>query len=95
MRYVILFLLLISSFSFAQKLKAKEEIKKVMKQYFTSVKTKDSITFYSLFYSSDVTWHGTYKDKTLEEESHRSHKLREVFTNTFKNFMNDTAHNSI
>ena len=46
MRYVILFLLLISSFSFAQKLKAKEEIKKVMKQYFTSVKTKDSITFY-------------------------------------------------
>ena len=95
MRYVILFLLLISSFSFAQKLKAKEEIKKVMKQYFTSVKTKDSITFYSLFYSNDVTWHGTYKDKTLEEESHHNHKLREVFTNTFKNFMNDIAQNSI
>ena len=95
MRYVILFLLLISSFSFAQKLKAKEEIKKVMKQYFTSVKTKDSITFYSLFYSNDVTWHGTYKDKTLEEESHHSHKLREVFTNTFKNFMNDIAQNSV
>ena len=95
MKYVILFLLLISSFSFAQKLKAKEEIKKVMKQYFTSVKTKDSITFYSLFYSNDVTWHGTYKDKTLEEESHHSHKLREVFTNTFKNFMNDIAQNSV
>ncbi len=95
MKYVILFLLLISSFSFAQKLKAKEEIKKVMKQYFTSVKTKDSITFYSLFYSNDVTWHGTYKDKTLEEESHHSHKLREVITNTFKNFMNDIAQNSV
>lgn len=95
MRYVVLFFLLISNFSLAQKSTAKEEIQKVMKEYFNSIKTKDSIKFYSCFYSKDVAWVGAYKDKSFVEESRHHHKLKEVFKGDFMGYLNNISPNSV
>lgn len=44
----------------------KEELLKVLDSFMNSLKTKDSVGLYNLFYEGHVTWVGVYKDKTQQ-----------------------------
>lgn len=44
----------------------KEELRKVLDTFMNSLKTKDSLSLYNLFYEGHVTWVGVYKDRTQQ-----------------------------
>ncbi len=44
----------------------KEALHKVLNSFMNSLKTKDSLSLYNLFYNGDVTWVGVYKDNTQQ-----------------------------
>lgn len=91
MRYVILFLFLISNFSFAQKKSEKEQIKQLIRDYYNVVNGKDSANISTFLYNENVNWIGAYKPKTLEELSHHNHKLKPTFSGDFKEFKADLS----
>jgi hypothetical protein len=44
----------------------KEELRKVLDTFMNSLKTKDSLSLYNLFYEGHVTWVGVYKGGTQQ-----------------------------
>lgn len=91
MRYVILFSLLISNFSFAQNKSDKEQIRQLISDYYNVVNGKDSIRISTFLYDKDVNWVGAYKSKTLQELSHHNHKLKPTFSGSFDDFKADLS----
>lgn len=81
MRILVLLFLVFSSFSFAQTQSNKEQIQQVMKDFFSAIKEKDSAKFYPLFFDN-VTWVGTYKDKSFEKIEHNNHKAKPFFSDS-------------
>lgn len=84
-KYVLIFLLLFSGFVFSQKKSNKEQIQQVMKDFFASIKEKDSAKFYPLFFDN-VVWVGTYKEKSFEKIEHKSHKAKPFFSDSYQEF---------
>lgn len=56
-----------------------------------SIKTKDSLKFYSLFHESPVLWLGTVKEKTYQDDLKRNPKAKDYFRSTFKGFFNSIS----
>jgi hypothetical protein len=45
----------------------KAELRKVLDIFMNSLKTKDSLSLYNLFYEGNVTWVGVYKNNTQQK----------------------------
>ena len=89
MRNFVILFLIISSGLTAQERSSKENLKLFVKDYFNVINGKDSTSISTFLYDENVSWVGTYKDKTYEELSHHNHKLRPYFSGDFKGFKSD------
>ena len=89
MRNFLILFLIISSGLTAQERSSKENLKLFVKDYFNVINGKDSTSISTFLYDENVSWVGTYKDKTYEELSHHNHKLRPFFSGDFKGFKSD------
>ena len=89
MRNFVILFLIISSGLTAQERSSKENLKLFIKDYFNVINGKDSTSISTFLYDENVSWVGTYKDKTYEELSHHNHKLRPYFSGDFKGFKSD------
>ena len=89
MRNFVILFLIISSGLTAQERSSKENLKLFVKDYFNVINGKDSTSISTFLYDENVSWVGTYKDKTYEELSHHNHKLRPFFSGDFKGFKSD------
>lgn len=87
MKKLVLLLIFIFNFSFAQNNSDKEQIQHVMKDFLNCIKTKDSVKFYSLFYEEPVVWVGTIKNKSYQKILLKNPKEKQVFSDSYKEFM--------
>lgn len=87
MRNFVILFLIISSGLTAQERSSKENLKLFVKDYFNVINGKDSTSISTFLYDENVSWVGTYKQKTYEELSHHHHKLKPTFSGNFKNFL--------
>lgn len=94
MRYLVLLFLVFSNFSFAQKKSDKEQIKQMMTDFLSCIKTKDSVKFYSLFHEDPVVWVGTYKDRSFQKILKKNPKEKQVSSDSYKEFMRMVCKNS-
>ena len=91
MRNFVILFLIISSGLTAQERSSKENLKLFVKDYFNVINGKDSTSISTFLYDENVSWVGTYKQKTYEELSHHHHKLKPTFSGNFKNFKSDLS----
>ena len=91
MRVLIVLFLFFSSGLFAQNQSEKEQIKQLIKDYYSVINGKNSTNISTFLYDENVNWVGAYKPKTLEELSHHNHKMRPTFSGNFKEFKADLS----
>lgn len=102
MKSVILFIcffLMIHDTSYSQNVSEptndKLELYKVLDTFMNSLKTKDSVSFYNLFYDGNVTWVGVYKDKTQQKRLEKDSSLLNYKVSDYKTWFRSATEGSI
>lgn len=73
----------------------KVELHKVLDTFMNSLKTKDSISLYNLFYDGNVTWVGVYKDKTQQKRLEKDPKALNYKTADYKTWFRSTTKGTV
>lgn len=69
----------------------KLELNNVLNTFMSSLKTKDSISLYDLFYDGNVTWVGVYKDKTQQKRLEKDSSLLNYKVSDYKSWFRSTT----
>ncbi len=90
-------LLLVSALSFGQvnDVSDKEKIQIVITDFMESIKTKDSLKFYSLFHNEPVLWLGIAKEKSYLVDLKSNPNANDYYTSSYKKFFKNISDKNI
>lgn len=83
---VLVILLTQMTFSQAKANNNKKEIKKVLNTFMECLVKKDSVKFYSLFYTDPVVWVGVEHQKTFAESLKKDSAAKDNYKSDYKSF---------
>ncbi|GAA0556956.1 hypothetical protein [Chitinophaga japonensis] len=75
--------------------KDKIALNEVLNTFMNSLKTKDSVSLYNLFYQGNVTWVGVYKEKTQRRRLEKDSSALDYKVADYKTWFRSTTKGSI
>ncbi|GAA0536506.1 nuclear transport factor 2 family protein [Chitinophaga japonensis] len=70
-------------------------LNEVLNTFMNSLKTKDSVSLYNLFYEGNVTWVGVYKEKTQRRRLEKDSSALDYKVADYKTWFRSTTKGSI